>query len=142
MVAQCDVDDLAPEYVPPLLRRRWTRAPWTAPPRPLLMKKGRPGMRVEALAPRAAGGGAGGALPRRLHDRGAALAGGAAHAPAGDGDGGVARLRGAREALRLPGGGERAKPEYEDVARAAAHLGITPLAAYRAMLADGVAREP
>jgi uncharacterized protein (DUF111 family) len=41
----------------------------------------------------------------------------------------------------LPGGGERAKPEFEDVARAAARLGITPLAAYRAMLADGVAAE-
>jgi uncharacterized protein (DUF111 family) len=42
---------------------------------------------------------------------------------------------------RLPGGGERAKPEFEDVARAAERLGMTPLAAYRAMLADGVAAE-
>ena len=41
----------------------------------------------------------------------------------------------------LPGGGERAKPEFEDVARAAAALGITPLAAYRALLAEGVAAE-
>ncbi len=41
----------------------------------------------------------------------------------------------------LPGGGERAKPEFEDVARAAAALGIPPLAAYRAMLAEGVAAE-
>ena len=41
----------------------------------------------------------------------------------------------------LPSGGERAKPEFEDVARAAAALGITPLAAYRAMLAEGVAAE-
>jgi hypothetical protein len=41
----------------------------------------------------------------------------------------------------LPGGGERAKPEYEDVARAAVRLGMTPLAAYRAMLSDGVAAE-
>jgi len=41
----------------------------------------------------------------------------------------------------LPGGGERAKPEFDDVARAAAALGVTPLEAYRALLADGVARE-
>jgi hypothetical protein len=41
----------------------------------------------------------------------------------------------------LPGGGERAKPEFEDVARAAMALGITPLAAYRGMLDVGVAAE-
>jgi uncharacterized protein (DUF111 family) len=41
----------------------------------------------------------------------------------------------------LPGGGERAKPEFEDVVRAAGRLGLTPLAAYRAMLSDGVAAE-
>jgi uncharacterized protein (DUF111 family) len=42
---------------------------------------------------------------------------------------------------RLPGGGERAKPEFEDVVHAANRLGITPFAAFRAMVADGVAAE-
>jgi hypothetical protein len=38
----------------------------------------------------------------------------------------------------LPDGGERRKPEYEDVVRIAAALGTTPYAVYRAMLEDGV----
>ena len=37
-------------------------------------------------------------------------------------------------ANRVPDGGD-------DVARAAGQLGLTPLEAYRALLADGVARE-
>ncbi len=41
----------------------------------------------------------------------------------------------------LPGGGERAKPEFDDVARAAAALGVTPLEVYRALLSEGVARD-
>ena len=41
----------------------------------------------------------------------------------------------------LPDGGERAKPEFEDVARAAAALGLTPLAVYRALLAEGFAAD-
>jgi uncharacterized protein (DUF111 family) len=41
----------------------------------------------------------------------------------------------------LPDGSERAKPEFEDVVRAAAALGIPPYAAYRAMLAEGVAAD-
>jgi uncharacterized protein (DUF111 family) len=41
----------------------------------------------------------------------------------------------------LPGGGERAKPEFEDVVRAAGALGMTPLAVFRAMIAEGVAAE-
>ena len=41
----------------------------------------------------------------------------------------------------LPDGSERAKPEFEDVVRAAAALGISPNAAYRAMLAEGAAAD-
>jgi uncharacterized protein (TIGR00299 family) protein len=142
LVVQCDVDDLSPEYVPPLLEAALAAGALDCTATPLLMKKGRPGIRVEALAPAARLDAVAGAffqagssigvrwwpasrrvLPRRVE---------------------TVTWRG--EAVRvkrsaLPGGGERAKPEYEDVARAAARLGITPLAAYRAMLSEGVAAE-
>jgi pyridinium-3,5-bisthiocarboxylic acid mononucleotide nickel chelatase len=143
VVVQCDVDDLAPEYVPALLAAAVDAGAVDCTATPVLMKKGRPGLRVEALAP-----------PARLEEVQAALFRSGSSI-------GVRHWAAERRTLpretetvawrgcevrvkrsRLPGGGERAKPEYEDVARAAAHLGITPLAAYRAMLADGVAREP
>jgi hypothetical protein len=142
LVVQCDVDDLPPEYVPPLLEAALAAGALDCSATPLLMKKGRPGLRVEALAP-----------PERLDAVTAALfqAGstiGVRWWPAArrvlarrtetvTWRGGEVRVK--RSAL--PGGGERAKPEYEDVAKAAARLGITPLAAYRAMLQDGVAAE-
>jgi hypothetical protein len=109
---------------------------------PVSMKKGRPGVRIEALAPPErrdavaealfhAGSTIGvrfwaaerKTLPRRMES---------------------VLWRGQEVRVKrstLPGGGERAKPEFEDVARAAAALGITPLAAYRALLAEGVAAE-
>jgi pyridinium-3,5-bisthiocarboxylic acid mononucleotide nickel chelatase len=107
---------------------------------PTLMKKGRPGVRLEALAP-----------PDRLEAvTGALFAAGTTL--------GVRHWPAARHLLprrmetvtwrgqeirvkrvALPGGGERAKPEFEDIARAAAALGLTPLAVYRALLAEGVA---
>jgi pyridinium-3,5-bisthiocarboxylic acid mononucleotide nickel chelatase len=119
---------------------------------PVQMKKGRPGFRVEALVPSTAHEAVRGALFRTSTTIG------------------VRWWRVEREALerreemvqwrgqsvrvkrsRLPGGGggasdpsgggERAKPEFDDVVRAAAALRITPLAAYRMMLAEGVAAE-
>lgn len=142
LVVQCDVDDLPPEYVPPLLEAALAAGALDCTATPLLMKKGRPGLRVEALAP-----------PARLD----AVAGALFHAGSSIG---VRWWPASRQVLprrvetvtwrgeevrvkrsSLPGGGERAKPEYEDVARAAARLGITPLAAYRAMLSEGVAAE-
>jgi len=142
LVVQCDVDDLPPEYVPPLLEAALAAGALDCSAQPLLMKKGRPGLRVEALAP-----------PERLDAVAAALfqAGstiGVRWWPAArrvlprrvetvQWRGGEVRVK----RSSLPGGGERAKPEYEDVAKAAARLGITPLAAYRAMLQDGVAAE-
>jgi uncharacterized protein (TIGR00299 family) protein len=142
LVVQCDVDDLSPEYVPPLLEAALAAGALDCTATPLLMKKGRPGIRVEALAPTARLDAVAGAffqagssigvrwwpasrrvLPRRVE---------------------TVTWRGEEVRVKrsaLPGGGERAKPEYEDVARAAARLGITPLAAYRAMLSEGVAAE-
>ena len=142
VVIQCDVDDLPAEYVPPLIDAVLAAGALDCTATPLVMKKGRPGLRVEALAE-----------PARLE----AVTGALFHAGSSIG---VRHWAAARTVLprrvetvswrgndvrvkrsALPGGGERAKPEYEDVARAAERLGITPLAAYRAMLSDGVAAE-
>lgn len=142
LVIQCDVDDLPPEYVPPLLEAALAAGALDCTAQPQVMKKGRPGLRVEALAPAErldavsaalfqAGSTIGvrwwpaerRVLPRRME---------------------TVRWRGEEVRVKrstLPDGGERAKPEYEDVARIAARLGMTPLAAYRAMLSDGVAAE-
>ncbi|HEX8430662.1 MAG TPA: nickel pincer cofactor biosynthesis protein LarC [Longimicrobium sp.] len=142
VVIQCDVDDLAPEYVPSLLDAAMAAGAMDCTATPLVMKKGRPGVRIEAVCPAAAREAVAEAmfhagstigvrfwaagrrtLPRRIE---------------------TVTWRGQEVRVKrsqLPGGGERAKPEFEDVARAAAALGITPLAAYRALLAEGVAAE-
>jgi len=142
LVVQCDVDDLPPEYVPPLIEAVLEAGALDCTATPVLMKKGRTGTRVEALVP-----------PARLE----AVSGALFH---GSPSIGLRYWPVERETLPrreetvewrgqpvrvkrslLPGGGERAKPEFEDVVRAAARLGITPLAAYRAMLSEGVAAE-
>ncbi|HEV2145860.1 MAG TPA: nickel pincer cofactor biosynthesis protein LarC [Longimicrobiaceae bacterium] len=142
VVVQCDVDDLSPEYVPPLIEAVLAAGALDCTATPTLMKKGRPGIRVEALA-----------APALLDVvRGALFHAGSSI--------GVRFWPVRRETLArreetvewrgqpvrvkrssLPGGGERAKPEFEDVVRAAERLGMTPLAAYRAMLSEGVASE-
>jgi pyridinium-3,5-bisthiocarboxylic acid mononucleotide nickel chelatase len=142
MVVQCDVDDLSPEYVPSLLQAVLDAGGADCTALPLLMKKGRTGVRVEALC-----------APERLEAVTAALfrAGstlGVRYWPAGrtvlprrmetvSWRGQEIRVKRAT----LPGGGERAKPEFDDVARAAAALGMNPLEVYRALLAEGVARD-
>ena len=142
VVIQCDVDDLSPEYVPPLMEAALAAGALDCTASPVTMKKGRPGVRVEALA---------------HPDRRDAVAEALFHAGstigvrfwAADRHTLPRRMetvlwRGQEVRVKrstLPGGGERAKPEFEDVARAAAALGITPLAAYRALLAEGVAAE-
>jgi uncharacterized protein (DUF111 family) len=142
LVVQCDVDDLPPEYVPTLMEAVLAAGALDCTATPQVMKKGRPGVRVEALAPAErldevtgalfhAGSSIGvrwwparrTVLPRRVE---------------------TVTWRGLEVRVKrssLPGGGERAKPEFEDVVRAAGRLGITPLAAYRAMLSEGVAAE-
>ncbi len=142
IVVQCDVDDLPPEYVPPLMEAVLAAGALDCTATPLVMKKGRPGIRIEALAEPAGVD----AVTGALFHAGSSI--------------GVRHWQAARTVLprrvetvtwrgepvrvkrsTLPGGGERAKPEFEDVARAAGKLGITPLAAYRAMLSEGVAAE-
>ena len=142
VVVQCDVDDLPAEFVPPLLQAVLDAGAADCTAQPLVMKKGRPGVRIEAVAD-----------PARLEAVTAALFRGGTTIgmrfwPAGrrvlPRRTETVTWRGQEVRVKrsaIPGGGERAKPEFDDVARAAAALGITPLQAYRAMLADGVARE-
>lgn len=143
LVLQTDVDDLSAEYVPPLIEGVLAAGALDCTVVPLLMKKGRTGFRVEALL-----------APERREAVSAALYTASSSI-------GYRVWPVQREALhrreetvewrgqkirvkrsRLPGGGERAKPEFEDVARAAAALGMPPFAAYRALLSEGVAAEP
>lgn len=142
MVVQCDVDDLPPEYVPTLLQAVLDAGAADCSAQPLVMKKGRTGVRIEALAEP----GALDAVQAALFRAGTTI--GLRFWPAAR-----RTLPRRMEAVTwrgqeirvkrsaLPGGGERAKPEFDDVARAATNLGITPLEAYRGLLADGVARE-
>jgi pyridinium-3,5-bisthiocarboxylic acid mononucleotide nickel chelatase len=142
VVLQADIDDLVPEYVPALVESVLAAGALDCTVVPVQMKKGRPGLRVEALAEAGSNEAVRGALFRASTTIG------------------VRWWRVEREALRrreeqvewrgqsvrvkrslLPGGGERAKPEFEDVVRAAAALGMTPLAVFRAMIAEGVAVE-
>jgi uncharacterized protein (TIGR00299 family) protein len=139
---QSDVDDLSTEYVPALIDAVIGAGALDCAVTPLLMKKGRPAFRVEALV-----------SPERY----SAVAGAIFHASPTIGLRSwpverealprreeVVEWRGERLRIkrsRLPGGGERAKPEFEDVVHAANRLGITPFAAFRAMVADGVAAE-
>ncbi|HEX5872143.1 MAG TPA: nickel pincer cofactor biosynthesis protein LarC [Longimicrobium sp.] len=142
VVIQCDIDDLTPEYVPTVLQAVLDAGAADCSAQPLVMKKGRPGVRIEALA-----------SPEKLEAVSAALFRGGSTIGLRFWSAGRRVLARRMETVTwrgeeirvkrsaLPGGGERAKPEFDDVARAAAALGMTPLEAYRALLADGVARE-
>lgn len=48
---QSDIDDLSPEYVPPLLERLYASGAVDVCTHPVGMKKGRTGLRIEALVP-------------------------------------------------------------------------------------------
>jgi uncharacterized protein (TIGR00299 family) protein len=142
LLLQSDIDDLSPEYVPPLMEAAMAAGAVDCTVTPLLMKKGRPGFRVEALA-----------APSRQDAVSAALFG--ASTSIGVRSWTVDRhaLQRRQETVRwrgheirvkrslLPQGAERAKPEFDDVVRAASALGITPLAAFRSMVAEGIASD-
>jgi pyridinium-3,5-bisthiocarboxylic acid mononucleotide nickel chelatase len=141
-VFQSDIDDLSPEYVPPLIEAVLAAGARDCSVIPILMKKGRAGVRVEALVE----AGARTAVAAALF---------AASPSIGYRSWPVTRealprreerieWRGKEIRLKrstLPGGEERAKPEFEDVLRAAAALGVTPFAVYRALLSEGLVRE-
>lgn len=128
LIVQADIDDLPPEYVAPAIEAVLRAGALDAVALPLGMKKGRPGLRLEALAPVA-----------RLEDVALAVlrhtsSAGLRHWPVervvAERTEQVLEWRGQtirRKLLRLPDGTSRGKPEYEDVIRAAAALGLPAL---------------
>lgn len=128
VLVQADIDDLPPEYIAPAIDAALAAGAFDAVALPLGMKKGRPGLRLEVLAPET-----------RLEEVARAMlrhtsTAGVRHWP-------VERVvlerreqslewrgqRIRRKLVRLPDGTWRGKPEYEDVVQAAAALGMPAL---------------
>lgn len=125
---QTDIDDLAPEYVPPAQDALFAAGALDVTILPLGMKKGRPGVRLEALVPPAALDAVIEAAFRSTSTLGVRYW--PIRRPELGREEETVEWRGQRirlKRVRLPGGGERAKPEFEDVLRAARALGLTPL---------------
>lgn len=133
-IVQSDLDDMSPEYVPPALDAIRAAGALDVVTVAVGMKKGRSGVRIEALTRRAA-------LEPVLE---ALFAGtttiGARYWPVERAA--LSRERGTRvwhgssirmKEVRLPDGTSRAKPEYDDVARVAAAIGRTPLEVRRSL---------
>lgn len=141
-VLQSDVDDLSPEYVPALIDAVLAAGAVDCTVTPVLMKKGRPALRIEALLAADRYDAVAAAVFRGSSTIG--LRSWPVERESLPREEEVVEWRGQQVRIkrsRLPGGGERAKPEFEDVVQAANQLGITPFGAYRAMIADGVAAE-
>ncbi len=125
-VVQTDLDDLAPEYLPPAQEALLEAGAVDVVAYGVSMKKGRPGVRLEALVPEARLEAVLSALFRSTPTIGARHW--PVRRPALARREEETEWRGQRirwKRVTLPGGGERAKPEYEDVVRAARALGLT-----------------
>lgn len=142
IVLGADVDDLSPELVEPLREALMTAGALDVQTWTVQMKKGRPGLRVEVLMRPADQDAVRGALFR--HSTTAGMRWWLAERvtlprqemtvdPA---PGVTVRVK----VLRLPGGGVRVKPEYDDVMAAAAALGQPPIDVARAVQRDAEAR--
>lgn len=136
-VVQADVDDLSPEYVPPAVDALLAAGALDAVVHGVGMKKGRPALRIEALAPEPTLD----TVLRTFFEATSTI--GARYWPVSrqslPRDEEIVEYRGQRvrrKRVRLPGGGERAKPEYEDVVRAARALGLTPYQVRSALEGD------
>lgn len=126
-LVQADMDDLPPEYVPPAQDALLAAGAADAVVVTIGMKKGRPGVRVEALVPEPRLESVLEALFRTTSTIGARYWPVVRPALARQEE--TVEWRGQRvrrKRVRLPDGGERVKPEYEDVVRAARALGLTP----------------
>lgn len=134
LLIQADLDDLVPEYVPAAQEALMEAGALDAVVHGVSMKKGRPGLRIEALVPRPALDAVLEALFRTTTTIGARFW--PVQRPALAREETTLEWRGQRireKRVRLPDGTIRAKPEYQDVARAAAALGLTPLEVRRAL---------
>lgn len=134
LLLQTDVDDLPPEVVPATRDALMEAGALDVVTHGVGMKKGRPGLRIEALVPAPALDGALGALFRETTTIGARFW--RVDRPALARSESTMEWRGQRirrKEVRLPDGTIRAKPEYDDVARAAAALGLSVLEVRRAL---------
>lgn len=137
-LVQADIDDMMPEYSPAAQDALVTAGALDAVVTQITMRKGRPGLRVEALASASALDAVLGALFHATPTIGARFWPVTRPALAREVE--IVEWRGQRirrKRVTLPDGAERAKPEYEDVLRAAAALGITAYEARRALDSDG-----
>lgn len=134
VIVQSDLDDMTPEYVPPALAAIRAAGALDVVTVGVGMKKGRPGVRIEALAPSAALEAVLEALFRNTTTIGArywpverrALA---RREQTRAWHGSSIRMKGVR-----PAGGEvRAKPEFDDIVRAAGLAGVPPIEVRRAL---------
>ncbi|MGH7469171.1 MAG: nickel pincer cofactor biosynthesis protein LarC [Longimicrobiales bacterium] len=142
-VLQTDMDDISPELVPVAQEALLEAGALDATVQTVGMKKGRPAVRLEALVP--------GPLLQQVLDalfRATTTIGARywpVQRPALVRREEILEWRGQRVRIKhvtLPGGGERSKPEHEDVARAAQQLGLSALEVRRALDAFATKTEP
>lgn len=142
-IVQADMDDLVPEYLPPAQEALLGAGAVDAVVVPLGMKKGRPGFRLEALVPEARLDGVLETIFRTTSTIGIRYW--PVERTALERREEVVEWRGEkirRKRVALPGGGERSKPEYEDVVRAAETLDLTPFEVRQALDADHLGVRP
>ena len=143
-MVQTDIDDLNPELVPAAQDALMQAGALDAAVQSITMKKGRPAIRLEALVPEASLQQVVEALFRATTTIGARYW--RVERPSLQRREDTVVWRGHTfrvKRVTLPGGGERAKPEHEDVAKAAQALGLQPLEVRRAVeLADATKQEP
>lgn len=126
-VVQADLDDLPPEYAVPAQDAVFQAGALDVVTSPVAMKKGRPGLRFEALVREAALEPVLNALFRTTSTIGARYW--PVVRPALPREDDVLEWRGQRirrKRVVLPDGRSRTKPEYDDVVRAATALGLAP----------------
>src|SRR5690606_12956503 len=140
LLVQAANGDLPPEYAPPAVDAILAAGALDAVVSPVTMKKGRLGLRMEALVPESALDGVLAALFRATSTIGARYW--PVVRPALPRAEAVREWRGQRirfKQVRLPDGTHRSKPEYDDVVRAADALGLAPFQVRAALEGNGVA---
>jgi hypothetical protein len=128
LLLQADVDDMSPEFVPPALEALLAAGAVDVWAHPTTMKKGRPGLRIEALVPAFRRREASDALFRHTTTLG--LRYWPVERETLHRDIGEVTWRGFRIRVKraiLPDGTSRLKPEYEDIIQVASALGVAPL---------------
>lgn len=142
-IVQTDVDDLDPEYVPAAREALVEAGALDVVVVQVAMKKGRPGLRFEALVPDARLESVMGALYRATTTIG--VRHWPVERPALPREEDVVEWRGhsvRRKLVRLPDGTMRAKVEYEDVVRVAREVGMTALEVRAGLQSIGAGNVP